>query len=144
MSTHAFSSLRAANHVCVVCCVLNAEPVVVGRRARPYWLVVDMKAAVACMSALVLPLPAHTFVATPAVPTRSATVRHIITRTHDASPRRPLRPPLMTTHAVNLSTAVGTGDAMPVASVKQEIPAVTLDRSSVGLHLKIGSKVINL
>lgn len=103
-----------------------------------------MKAAVACVSALVLPFPAYTFVATPVVSTRSPTVRHI-TRTH-ASPRRCLRSPLMTTHAVDLSTTVGTGDAIPAATVKQEkTPAVpALDRSSLGLHLKIGAKVINL
>eukprot|EP00903_Cladosiphon_okamuranus_P011762 g11056.t1 len=51
----------------------------------------------------------------------------------------------MTAHAVDLSTAVGTGDAMPAARMKQETSAIpALDRSSLGLHLKIGSKVMNL
>lgn len=113
------------------------------RSACPHWVVVDMKAAVACVSALALPLPTHTFVTTPAVPPRSPTVRHIITR--HASSRRPLRSPVMTTHALNLSTAVGTGDAMPAARMKQKEPAVpALDRSNLGLHLTIGSKVMNL
>lgn len=103
-----------------------------------------MKAAVACVSALVLPLPAHTFVATPAAPTRSRTIGHIVTRAH-ASPRRSLRPPHMTAHAVNLCTTVGAGGDVPAATLKQETPALpALDRSSLGLHLKIGAKVINL
>lgn len=104
-----------------------------------------MKAAVACVSALALPLPAYTLITTPVVSTRAPTVRHITGAHHHASPRRSLRPPRMTTHAVNLSTTVGTGDAIPAATMKQDTPAVpAFDRSNLGLHLKFGSKVMNL
>jgi len=114
-----------------------------------------MRATVTYLSVLALPLPAYSFAFTlPASTPASARVRHpnhlesqqAHPRTHASYHGRGLRPQsVLMTHAVNLSTAVGTGEAVPMLKPQQEVPAApTFDRSNLGFHLKIGSKVINL
>lgn len=116
----------------------------------------DMKATITYVSALVLPLPAYTFVP----PLASTKTRHRITRPRfqartnvcygKKSSLRPLTPATaavhhVMTHAVSLSNTVGGGESIPAATTHQDAPASpALNRSNLGVHLKIGSKVINL
>ncbi|CAM9173431.1 unnamed protein product [Ectocarpus sp. 4 AP-2014] len=50
------------------------------------------------------------------------------------------------THSLGLgSTAVGAGETLPTATAQHGSPSTrTFDRSNLGIHLKIGSKVINM
>lgn len=127
-----------------------------------------MKATMSCLGALVLPLPAYAFVIPSVAPPLASTkIRHSITRyprfqttgrktnaCHDnnSSSRKRLgsltpttRAALLMTHAVSMSSAVGSGESIPAVTTKQDVPgSQELSRSNLGLHLKVGSKVINL
>lgn len=106
-----------------------------------------MRSTVTYLSALALPLPAYSFAFTsPASPAASARVRHPNPLPHASYHGPGLRPrSVLMTHAVNLPTAMGTGEAIPRMKPQQETPAApAFDRSNLGFHLKIGSKVMNL
>lgn len=112
-----------------------------------------MRPTVTYLSALAFPLPAYSFIFTsPASIIASARVRHPNHLQSQAPPTHALYhgpgllpQSVLMTHAVNLSPAVGTGEAIPMVKPQQETPAApTFDRSKLGFHFKIGSKVMNL
>ncbi|CAM9505655.1 unnamed protein product [Pylaiella littoralis] len=104
-----------------------------------------MKAMMICLIALMLPFPAFTFIAPSVVrPPASIKTRHRILAT---SPRRAgtRAPAVLMTQAVSLSSTVGSGEPIPAVTTNKDAPASQeLNRSKLGLHLKVGSKVINL
>lgn len=51
------------------------------------------------------------------------------------------------TYSVSLgsTSTVGAGEILPTATAQHDLPSTTVfDRSNLGFHLKIGSKVINM
>lgn len=49
------------------------------------------------------------------------------------------------THSVSLGSTVGAGETLPTATSQHDSPSTAaFDRSNLGFHLKIGSKVINM
>ncbi|CAM9136592.1 unnamed protein product [Scytosiphon promiscuus] len=111
-----------------------------------------MKAKITCACALVLPLPVYTFVAFSSVPLQATThIHHQVAQpTHVAHPYRRSRPSASSTEvrmtqAIDLSSALGAGEATAPVDTYQGKPSnPVLDRSNLGFHLKIGSKVMNL
>lgn len=109
-----------------------------------------MKYHISCVSALALPLPASAFVVSQqSVSTKVAHVGRHRCRTKC----RPLQlqPMHMTSQAVNLGSGLGTNegylqpDAVPPME-EQSAPTTkpAFDRTNLGLHINIGSKVMNL
>ena len=111
-----------------------------------------MKYHMSCVSALVLPLPASAL-------TQSGVMSHSVSakvaqigRHRCRTKCRPLQPVRMTSQAVNLASGLGTnaGYIQPEVPPTEEqstqgTPAMpAFDRTNLGLHVKLGSKVMNL
>lgn len=113
---------------------------------RAVW---TMKYHMGCVSALVLPLPASAWTQSSVVPQSASTKVAHIGRHRCRTKCRPLQPLHMTSQAVNLASGLGANDGylqpeVPPTEAQSTPTMPVFDRTNLGLHVKLGSKVMNL
>lgn len=110
-----------------------------------------MKYRLTCVSALVLPLSASSFIRAPLNSKTTITTTASHDRCHPTGNRRWPLGLRMTSQAIDLGGSKNDAslprevDAAPAAAAQDEPPATpAFDRTQLGRHINIGSKVMNL